>query len=345
MRWWLLCGVPLLAVSALWVWRQAYPPAGSDPFVSGPGALHVPTWSVTAPEAGRIQSLLVEPGQKVQSGQPLVQWDTAILQQRLAEQKALLQQEQRKIEVTQALMTALQQQYDTLQQTIAILERALWNHYEQSQETQASTGHAPSAGWVTPYQEVQLQLTQTQAQAASVQASLRVAQSQKLQADMALAHTVHAVSAAREALQDAVVRSTHSGRISRLWVQPAEAIPAGAVIATVQDLDSATLQMALTREDTLGVIPGDEVRWVPQAAPDHVVSARVLMVGTSPLSSPELQRLGMPSDDRGPLFGVTVLPEPDSISALPWPVLRAPQGQAWIRRNPQVTWPAGLTPD
>ena len=344
MRWWLLFGVPLLAVAALWAWHDADSLVSPEPFVRGAGVLHVPTWSVTATEAGRVHSLLVEPGQMVQPGQALVRLDTATLQTRLEEQNTRLQQEQHKVAVSQASITALQQQYDTLQKTMAILERALWNHYEQSLGAPAGASRTDPAVSMTPYQEVHLQLTQIQAQAASVQASLHVAHSQKVQAEIAVAHTIQAVAAARDALQDAVIRSTHAGRVSRLWVQPADAMPAGALIATIQDLDSTTLQIVLAREHTLGVIPGDEVRWVPQAAPDHVVTARVVVVDTSPLSPQELQERGISSNESGPLFGVTALPEADSIARLPWPVLRAPQGQAWIRRNPQAIWPAGLTP-
>ena len=310
-----LFAIAIVSVAAgLWWWNQPDLPQG---IVTTNGRLEATQIDVASKVAGRVEEVLVQEGQMVQSGDLLARIDN---QQLVAKQAEV----QSKVE--QALL--------------AVEEAKAGAEQRQSQLTLAESELTRIQALVAKKLLSQDKLDQARAQFDSASAALRLANAstERLQA------SVNEAKAAQQELQslldDTQIHAPGSGRVQYKLAQAGEVLAAGGRVVTLLDLSDVYMTVFLPADvvGKLGI--NDEARLILDPIPHYVVPAKVSFIAADAQFTPKSVETRDARDSL--MFRVKLAVDPALLKKYQEKVKTGVRGMAYVRESADIQWPDSL---
>lgn len=341
--------IAVVAVGAAMIaltWFLLRPSGPGAGFTSGHGQIEVTSIQVASRLAGRIDSILVDEGALVESGQPLAVMQVRVLQAERDEAHAQHQQaitavanaqaqialRESDMAAAEALLTQREGELDTamrrLRRTeILAVEGAASPRELDDDRSAARNARAGVLAASAQVVAAQSAIDAARAQVGSARASVEAAQA-----------TVGRIDAD---ITDSQLASPRNGRVHRRLAQPGEVLAPGDAVLTLFDLADVHMVFHLTPADIDKVELGADVRVVLDAAAGYVIPAQVSSIANNLQLAP-VGRQG--SNGRQRLaYRIKARIDPGLVQRLPF-IEDGLTGTAWIKTNPDAAWPANLSP-
>ena len=336
--------VVLVAGYIMWIKMQDKGPG--EGFISGNGRIEATEINISAKLAGRIEQILVQEGDFVEAGQALVVMQTDTLQAQLNEAKAQLQQAVSN-EVNANAQVA-QRVSDKAVAEATLLQRESDLNIANKRAARSSALYRRGAVPVQQYDDDQAEVESCRAALASARAQVAVAQAAIEAARANADSATSAISAAQATIArieadiaDSTLSAPVGGRIQYRISQPGEVIGAGGKVLNLVDLSDVYLTFFLPETAAGKVALGQEVRLVLDAAPDHIIPARVSYIASVAQFTPKT--VETESERQKLMFRVKAQVSPELLLCFMSQVKTGLPGVAWIRLDPEKEWPAQLS--
>jgi HlyD family secretion protein len=131
-----------------------------------------------------------------------------------------------------------------------------------------------------------------------------------------------------------------AGRAQYRLAEPGEVLAAGGKVATIIDLSDITMTLFLPEMQAGRVLPGAQARLVLDAAPQYVITARVVYVAAQAQFTPKT--VEMPSERQKLVVQVKLQLDPDLVSEHASAVKSGLPGVATVRLDQTQPWPQQL---
>jgi HlyD family secretion protein len=247
---WLVIALGIIVVGAMAavpVWNTYFTASGPRPgFVNGNGRIEATEIDVAAKLAGRIEEILVDEGEFVKIGQPLVRMNVDVLEAQRAE--AIAQSKQASAMVSSALAQVAARQSDTAaaiamvgqresevdvaNRTIARIEKLIETGSVSMQEFDDDKARVRTA---------EAALAGSKAQVAAAEAATVAAQSHVEGARFTVIACEATVARIEADIKDCLIKSPRNGRIQYRVAQPGEVLPSGGKILNSSRLERCLL--------------------------------------------------------------------------------------------------------
>ncbi len=323
-------------------WREAGPGEG---FVSGNGRIEATELAVAAKSPGRIRQILVSEGEFVKAGQTVARMDIASLQAQRDEANARLQQAREAIagahaqvrlresdqQAALALVTQRESELEAAHRRLTRSEQLTQDGFFSEQTLDDDRARVRNLNAV---------LSAAQAQVRSALAAIAAA---RTQVNGALANA-RAAQATLDRIDvemaDSELKAPRDGRVQYLVAREGEVIAGGGRVLNLLDLSDVYMTFFLPETVSGRVALGSEVRIVLDAAPQYVIPASVSFVASNAQFTPKTVETA--SERQKLMFRVRAQIDRGLLQRHLTQVKTGLPGVAWLKVDPQVTWPAHL---
>lgn len=306
-----------LAATLQALWQKLGGKRLPDGLAAANGRIEADEVLVSAKLAGRVFDVMVNEGDVVDAGAIIARMDTTELEAQLAGGNAQVRRAETAIASAQA---AIEQRKSELALAQQEFERA-----SQLKDKGFGTQQA-------------LDLKQSTLNVA--QAALNAANASLDDARAAADATRADVARIESLIDDSTLKAPRRGRVEYKLVQSGEVVAAGAPIVTLLDLESVYMTVFVPARVAGLLQIGSEARIVLDPAPDYVVPASVSFVAGSAQFTPKTVET---SDEREKLmFRVKLQIAPELLRKYETYVKTGVRGVAYLRTDPQLTWPGEL---
>lgn len=341
--------IAVVAVGAAMIaltWFLLRPSGPGAGFTRGYGQIEVTTIQVASRLPGRIDSILVDEGALVESGQPLAVMQVQVLQAERNEAHAQHQQAITDVANAQAQIALRESDKAAAQALMAQRESELDAAQRRFRRTSALAAEGAASAQELEDDRAALRsaragFTATEAQVAAAQSAIDAARAQVSSSRAAVEAAQAAVGRIDANITDSQLVSPRNGRVYRRLAQPGEVLAPGDPVLTLFDLADVHMVFHLTPDNIDRAELGAEVRVVLDAAPGYVIPAVVssiadnLQLGPTGQSGANArQRLG---------YRIKARVDSDLVQRLPF-IEDGLSGTAWVKTDPEATWPANLSP-
>ncbi|MDE2287155.1 MAG: HlyD family efflux transporter periplasmic adaptor subunit [Burkholderiales bacterium] len=323
-------------------WRDGNRTAG---LVSGNGRIEATEIDVATKLPGRVDAILVNEGDFVKAGQLLARMQVQVLEAQLDEARARAQQAadnvlamqaqvaQRQSDkaVAQALVAQRKSELDAAQRRLARSQTLSREGASSLQELDDDRARVRS---------VQAAVGAATAQVAAAQAAIDAARAQLVGARSAVQAAQATVARVQADIVDSQLTAPRDGRVQYRVAEPGEVLPAGGKVLNMVDLSDVYITFFLPETVAGRVAQGAEVHVILDAAPEYVLPARVTFVSSTAQFTPKTVETA--SERQKLMFKVKARIDPDLLRRHLTQVKTGLPGVAWVRADPQVTWPPRL---
>ncbi len=341
----LIIGVVVVALlgGVLWWWMQ--PEGVPDGFVVGNGRIEATEINASAKLAGRVEEVLVDEGEFVEAGQPLVRMQTNVLRAQRDEAAAT---HQRAIHA----VASAKAQVAVRRSDLAAAQAVLVQRESELEEAERNLERMESAfrrGGATQ-QELDQQRTQTrvaraavgvaQAQVVAAEAAIGAAEAEVVGAESAAAAAAATVARIDADIADSVLRAPRAARVQYILAQPGEVLASGGRALNLIDLSDVFMTFFVPERAAGRIALGSEARIVLDAAPQYVIPARISFVASEAQFTPKTVET---AEERQKLmFRVRAQIPPELLKRHIEHVKVGVPGVAWVRLDERVPWPEKL---
>ncbi|WP_366554826.1 HlyD family secretion protein [Aquibaculum sediminis] len=343
--WILLLLLVLVLAAGAYLWQGLGDqdlPAG---FASGNGRIEAVEIDVATRTPGRITEILANEGDFVEAGQVLARMDTAVLDAQLREAQAQFRRAEIAVGTAGSLVTQRRAEKAAAEAVVAQREAEL----DAAERRLARSEELAPRGTV-PVQRLDDDRAQTQgaraavsaaeAQVAAAEAAIAAAEARIVDAEAEVEAVAATIERVQADLDDSLLRAPRNGRVQYRVAQLGEVLPAGGRVLNLVDLADVYMTVFLPTSEAGRVAIGSEVRLVMDAAPEHVIPARVSFVADVAQFTP---RTVETADEREKLmFRVRARIDPRLLEEHITQVKTGLPGVAYIRLDPEVDWPDWL---
>ncbi len=311
----IVVAVATIAVAyVLTLLRQPELPEG---FVSGNGRTEAVEVDITTKYGGRIEQVLVKEGDKVETSQILVRFDTRELAAQLRKAEA----EVRRIKHEKHSATAvIAQRRSELSLARKELERSKGLYENDS----IALEH--------------LQRNETAVETAK--ATLAAARAQLSNADAAIEAAIADTELIATQIDDSVLRSPINGRVLYRLAEPGEVLPAGGKVLTVLDPTDIYMTIFLPTQEAARVAIGSDSRIVLDGLADTLILASVSFVAPRAQFTPK--EVETRSEREKLMFRIKVQLDSGFLNKHAALAKTGIPGIAYIRLDPTASWPENL---
>lgn len=337
--------IAIVVAGSAYYWWQSRQGRLPDSIASGNGRIEAVEIDVAAKTAGRVEDILVNEGDLVESGQVLARMDTAVLDAQLREAKA--ERQRALISVETALSQVKQREAEKMAAAAVVAQRraeldAALKQFTRSSEL-APKGAVPVSRLDddrAALEAARAAVGAAEAQVAAAEAATGRARSEVVSAEA----TVEAVRAAIERIDaeidDSILKSPRDGRVQYRVAQPGEVLAAGGVVLNMVDLTDVYMTFFLPTGLAGRVALGAEARIVLDAAPQFVIPARISFVADVAQFTPKTVET---LDERQKLmFRIKARIDPGLLRKHLRQVKTGLPGMAYVRLDRGAAWPEEL---
>lgn len=288
-----------------------------DGIATGHGRLEVEEVHVAVKYGGRVAEILVDEGDRVETGDVLARLDTAELDANLERAEAEIHQAEESVAGAEALIAQRQSELIFAEQE---LNRA---------STLMQKGHISQ-------ETVDQRLTQRDTAAAAVRAA-------KAELATSRAKVKSAEAAARQIQvqrDEATIKAPRLGRVQYRLAEPGEVLGNGDRVVTLLDLTDVTMTIFLPTSEAGRVAYGAEARIQLDAAPEYKIPATVSFVAANAQFTPK--EVETRSEREKLMFRVKVQIDPDLLLRYIDLVKTGLPGEAYVSLKSDVDWPERL---
>jgi HlyD family secretion protein len=267
--------------------------------------------------AGRVLELLVDEGDMVKAGQVIARMDTRDLEAQLRREEALVRQNEHAIVEAQANVAQLQTQLTLAQQqldrTNSLVQRGYATRELYDQRLQTLNG--------------------------TLQA-LNASKAHVIEAMHAYNAAEHNVELDKINIADNTLVAPRAGRLQYRISEPGEVLPAGGKVFTMLDISDVYMDIYLPTLEAGRVKIGNDARILLDAYLDHPIRAKVTFLASQAQFTPKAVETKSERDKL--MFRVKVRIDPDILTKYAESLRTGLPGNAYVRVDPKVEWPAWL---
>jgi HlyD family secretion protein len=266
---------------------------------------------------GRVLKLLVDEGDLVKAGQVIAVMDTQDLEAQLKKDQALVRQNEHAVLEAQANVAQLQTQLTLAQQefdrTSKLLQKGYATHelFDQRLQTLDGTRQALAAAKAHVVEEVH-----------------------------AYNAAEHNAELDKVNIADNTLVAFRAGRLQYRIAEPGEVLPAGGKVFTMLDVGDVYMDIYLPTLEAGRVKIGDDARILLDAYPDYPIRSKVTFLAAEAQFTPKTVETKSERDKL--MFRVKVRIDPDILQKYAESVRTGLPGNAYVRVDPKVKWPAWL---
>jgi HlyD family secretion protein len=304
------------AAGGFYWWRSTLSPVPAG-IVWSNGRIDAREIDIETKFAGRILELFADEGDMVKAGQVLARMDTRDLEAQLKREDALVRQNEHAVLEAEANVAQLQTQLTLAQQqldrTTTLLKRgyATRELYDQRQQALQGTTQA-----------------------------LNAAKAHVVEAVNSYKAAEHNVELDKVNIADNTLVAPRAGRIQYRIAERGEVLPAGGKVFTMIDTSYVYMNIYLPTLEAGRVKVGNDARIVLDAYPDYPIRSKVAFLATQAQFTPKAVETKSERDKL--MFRVKVHIDPDILSKYAESVRIGLPGNAYVRVDPHVQWPAWL---
>lgn len=342
--------VTVLVVAAAtlgyYAWQSRRDAASGAGLVSGNGRIEATEIDVAAKLGGRVKEILVNEGDFVTEGQVLAEMHNDVLLAQRAEAEAQSHQAfnavasaqaqvsvcESNLAAARAVVVQRESELDSMQRRLARTETLVRSGSSTEQNLDDARANVRVA---------EAALAAGRAQAAAAESAIAAAKAQVVGAQSAVAATEATVARIQADIADSRLKSPRSGRVQYRIAQPGEVIGAGGKVLNLVDLSDVYMTFFLPETVAGRVAIGSDVRIILDAAPDHVIPAKVSFVASTAQFTPKTVETA--SERQKMMFRVKAQIDRELLARHLHQVKTGLPGVAWLKTDPAAGWPARLT--
>jgi len=315
-KWLSLLLVAGLAVAALLLWKKLQQEPLPDGFASGNGRIEATEIDIATKLAGRLEAVLAEEGDMVETNQVVARMDTDSLAAQLRSAQARVRQAQRERDHAEAIVRQRKSECTLAEKQLA-RSRAM-RRRDSGAISQEQIDHDVSA-------------------LETARAACAAAEAQVANADAAIEAAVAEVERISADIDDSTLRAPLGGRVLYRLAEPGEVLAAGGKILTLLDLTDVYMTLFLPTEQAGRVSMGAEVRIIFDAAPQLVIPATVSFVAPEAQFTPKEVETRNERDKL--MFRIKARIDPALLREHIEKVKTGVPGVAYVRLDPDQPWP------
>ncbi len=317
-KWFVLLAVVIIVLAAgyalWWIYFRTPPLLG---FALGNGRIEATEVDIATKFHGRVEEILFDEGDRVESGQIVARMDTASLEAQLAEAEASVVSAEKQRNNATAIVAQRESECDLARKNLSRAKKLYEKGIISSEKLDQQTA---------TYDVSKSRCDAAKANVANAEAAIEAAkaQSERIKSD----------------INDSVLKSPISGRVQYRIAEPGEVLAAGGKLLTIIDLSDVYMTVFLSSKDAGRLAIGAESRIVVDAAPEFAIPASVFFIASKAQFTPkEVETL---NERQKLVFRVKVRIAPDILKEYePWVKIGVP-GVAYIRLDPDLPWPEFL---
>lgn len=298
-------------------WRQLADRGPGPGFVSGNGRIEATEVDVATLLPGKVEHLAVREGDFVKAGQVIARMQVQGLRAQRDEAVARREQARQSAEAAKAEVDFRATELDAARRRLARTETLAREGALATQELDDDRARAASAA---------AGVAAAKAQAEGAAAAVRAAEATIARIDSDLA--------------DCELRAPRDGRVQYLVAQQGEVIGAGGKVLNLVDITDAHMTFFVPETVAGRVALGSEVRLVLDAAPSHVIPAKVTFVASVAQFTPKTVETA--SERQKLMFRVKANVDRELLLRHAEQVKVGLPGVAWLRIDPAAPWPREL---
>lgn len=337
----------IVAVAAYCIWDSMRDTGPGKGFAGGNGRIEATEIDVAAKLAARIDKILVQEGDFVKAGQPLVQMQTDTLEAQRAE--AVAQYHQAVAEQLRAKAQIALKESDKVAAEAVVREKA--SDLDKAERRLARSSVLSKRGAMavqdfdddeTAMHAAKAALASAQAQVTVSDAAIKAAEADADGAEAKIKAAQATVARIEADIQDSTLVAPRDGRIQYRIAQEGEVMAAGGKVVNLVDLADVYMTFFLPGTQAGRLSMGQEARLVLDAAPDWPVPAYISYVASTAQFTPKT--VETESERQKLMFRVKAQIDPKLLQDKMQYVKVGVTGVAWVKIDPDVAWPQSLTP-
>lgn len=308
----------LLFVLALSFGRSFWGRSTTQDLVSANGRIEATEIDIATLLPGMVQTIYVQEGDWVKSGQILARMQMNGLMAQRDEAVAKLEQAEQNTRVAEAEVAYRESELDAAQRRVARSEALAKEGASSAQELDDDRARvrSASAAVVAAKAHVESMLSNARANAATLK---------RIETELA----------------DGELKAPREGRVQYLVAQTGEVIGAGGKVLNLVDTSDVYMTFFLPETVAGKIALGSEVRIVLDAASDRVIPAKVSFVASTAQFTPKTVETA--SERQKLMFRIKASIDRTLLQKYLAQVKVGLPGVAWIRINPQTPWPENLS--
>ncbi|WCJ64337.1 MULTISPECIES: HlyD family secretion protein [Agrobacterium] len=337
--------VVVLAGVGYFAWSKLTAEGLPSGFVASNGRIEAVEIDISTKTAGRLQDIMVREGDFVKAGQVLAQMDTAQLEAKKRQAEAQLRRAKIAIDTAHSLVAQREAEKTSalavVEQRKAQLDSASKTN---TRSKQLLTGNAVSQQIVddseAAEQSARATLASAQASLAASDAAISAAKAQIVDAEAAVDAAQADIESIETDIADATLKSPRDGRVQYRIAQPGEVLSAGGRVLNLVDLGDVYMTFFLPTAEAGRTSMGSDVRLILDAAPQYTIPAKVSFVADVAQFTPKTVET---EEERQKLtFRVRAQIPQELLQKYIQYVKTGLPGMAYVRLDPQATWPENL---
>ncbi len=337
----------LVAVVAggYFIWAALRKTGPGEGFTSGNGRIEATEIDVAAKLAGRVDSILVNEGDFVKSGQPLATMQVQVLDAQRDEARAQRQQALNAVLAAEAQVVV--RSSDKLAAQAVVLQRASELDAARRRLARSTTLSAEGAASEQELDDdrarrssAEAAVSAGKAQVTAAQAAIDAASAQVVGARSAVTAADATIARVQADITDSQLKSPRDGRVQYRVAQPGEVLAGGGTVLNLVDLNDVYMTFFLPETIAGRIALGSEVHIILDAAPGTVIPARVSFVATTAQFTPKTVETA--SERQKLMFRVKARIDPALLKRNVKQVKTGLPGVAWLKLDAQAGWPAEL---
>lgn len=253
--------------------------------IRGNGRIEATEIDISTKIAGRLDQMLVNEGDFVTEGQVLAKIQSVSLEAQLAEAKARHAEATDSVATAEAQVLARKSDKDAAQAVVAQRESekiAARQRLQRSEEL--SQGGAVAKQTLDDDRAASdsavAAVASAQAQVAATEAAIRASEAQVRGAKSAVSAAHAAIDRIQSDIDDCSLRAPRNGRVQYRIAQVGEVLGVGGKVLNLVDLADVYMTFFIPETVAGRVAIGSEVRIVLDAAPEHVIPAKVSYIAS-----------------------------------------------------------------
>jgi HlyD family secretion protein len=311
-------GITLLLLLVAWYLGQNFlRRSTTQDFASANGRIEATEIDLATLTPGIVQSILVQEGDWVKSGQILARMQMNGLLAQRDEAIAKLEQAKQNTRVAEAEVAYRESELDAAQRRVARSETLTKEGASSAQELDDDRARVRSAtaAVVAAKAHVESMLSNVRANAATLK---------RIETELA----------------DGELKAPRDGRVQYLVAQTGEVLGAGGKVLNLVDTSDVYMTFFLPETVAGKIAIGSEVRILLDAASDRVIPAKVSFVASTAQFTPKTVETA--SERQKLMFRIKASIDRTLLQKYLAQVKVGLPGVAWIRLNPQTPWPENL---
>ncbi len=346
-RKWLIRFVWLAALAAIAIigWLKYHGQDKNAGLVSGNGRIEAVEIDIAAKTPGRVKEILVREGDFVTAGQVVAHMDTEVLEAQLRQAEAQLHQAESAVTImrsqvllrvaeraaSHAILAQREAEHDIASKRLTRSSLLAKEGASSQQEADDDSAQVKGAAAM---------VSAVRAQVAAANAAVDTARAQVAGAESAVEAAKASVERIRADITDSALKAPRNGRIQYRVAQPGEVVAAGGRVLNMVDLSDVYMTFFLPTPAVGKVALGSEVRLVLDAAPEHIVPAKVSFVADVAQFTPKTVETAVEREKL--MFRVRAQVPPELLKKYMQQVKTGLPGVAYVRLDNKTPWPAHL---